>query len=86
MSTFGPAASGKSPLLFQVLKKGISVPAFEEIFCVYQYFQTVSAEMQKQERNIEFTGSLEFDFIENLLNDGPNYLLISDDSRDEISR
>ena len=41
--------------------------------------------MRKEVRNIEFIGSLEFDFIENLPNDGINYLLIFDFC-DEISR
>ena len=37
-------------------------------------------------RNIEISGSLDFDFIENLPNDGTNYLLIFEGSCDEISR
>ena len=41
--------------------------------------------MQKEVRNFEFIGSLEFDF-ENLPNDGINYLLIFDDFCDETSR
>ena len=42
--------------------------------------------MQKKVSNIEFIGSLDFDFIENLPKDGTNYLLIFDDSCDETSR
>ena len=86
MSVVGPAASGKSHLIFQMLKKGTFVRAFDKIFYFYQYFQKLYAEMQKEVRNIEFIGSLDFDFIENLPNDGTNYLLIFDDSCDEISR
>ena len=86
MSKVGPAASGKSPLIFQMLKKGTFVPAFDNIFYFYQCFQKLYAEMHKEIRNIEFIGSLDFDFIENLPNDGTNYLLIFDDSCDEISR
>ena len=41
--------------------------------------------MQKEIRNIEFTGSLDCDF-QNLPNDGTNYILIFDGSCDEISR
>ena len=86
MSMVGPAASGKSHLIFQMLRKGTFVPAFDKIFYFYQYFQKLYAEMQREVRNIEFIGSLDFDFIENLPNDGTNYLLIFDDSCDEISR
>lgn len=42
--------------------------------------------MQSDIQNIEFIGSLDFDFIDNLPNDGTKYLLIFDDSCDEISR
>ena len=86
MSMVGPAASGKSHLVFQMLKKGTFVIAFDKIFYFYQYFQNLYAEMQKEVRNIECIGSLDFDFIANLPNDGTNYLLIFDDSCDEISR
>ena len=40
----------------------------------------------KEIRNIEFIGSLDFGFLENLPNDGTNYLVIFDDSCNEISR
>ena len=86
MSVVGPAASGKSQFIFQMLKKGTFVPAFDKIFYFYQYFQKLYAEMQKELRNIEFIGILDFDFIENLPNDGTDYPLIFDDSCDEISR
>ena len=86
MSMVGPAASGKSHLIFQMLKNGTFVPIFDKIFYFYQYFQKLYAEMQKEVRNIEFDGSLEFDFIENLPNDGTNYLIIFDDHCDEIPR
>ena len=42
--------------------------------------------MQKEVRNIEFIESLYFDFIENLPNDGTNYLFIFDESCDKNSR
>ena len=86
MSMVGPATPGKSHLIFQMLKKGTFVPPFDENFYFYKYFQKLYAEIQKEVRNIEFIGSLDFDFIENLPNDGTNYLLIFDDSCDEISR
>ena len=81
----GPAASGKSHLIFQMLKKGTFVLASDNIFYFYQYFQKLYAEMQEGVRNIEFIGSLDFDFIENLPNDETSYLLIFDDSCDETS-
>ena len=42
--------------------------------------------MRKEKSNIEFIGSLDFDFIENLPNSGTDYLLIFYESPDEISR
>ena len=42
--------------------------------------------MQKEVSNIELIGSLDFDFIESLSNDGTNYLINFDDSCDEIYR
>ena len=85
MSMAGPAASGKSHLFFQMLKKASFVPAFDEIFYFYPYFQKLYAEIQKEVRNIVFIGSLDFDFIENLPNGGTNFLNF-DDSCDEIFR
>ena len=69
-----------------MLKKRTFVPAFDKNFYFYQYFQKLYAERQKEVRNIEVIGSLDFDFIENLPNDGTNYLLNFDNSCDEISR
>ena len=88
MSMVGPAASGESHLIFRkkLKKKRTFIPAFANIFYFYQYLQKLYAEMQKEVRNIEFNGSLDFDLIENLPNDGTNYLLVFDDSCDEISR
>ena len=69
-----------------MLKTGTFVRPSDKIYYFYQYFQKLYAEMQKKESNIQFIGSLDFDFIENLPNDGTNYLLIFDDSCDKISR
>ena len=86
MSMVGPSACGKSHLIFQMLKKRTFIPAFENFFYFHQYFQKLYAEMQREVRNIEFIGSLDFEFSENLPNDGTNYLLIFDDFCDETSR
>ena len=42
--------------------------------------------MQNEISNIEFIGSLDFDFIENIPNDGTNYQLNFDDPCHENSR
>ena len=83
MSLVGAAASRKYHLILRMLKQGIFVPAFDKIFYFDQYSK---AEMQKEIKNIEFIGSLDLEFIENLPNDGTNYRLIFDDSCDEISK
>ena len=82
----GPAAPGTSPSISQMLKKGTFVPAFDKIFYFYLYFQKLYAEMQKEIRNIDIIGSLDFDFLEKCPNDGTNCLLFFDDSCDEIYR
>ena len=46
MSMVGPAASGKSHLIFQMLEKGTFVLAFDKSFYFYQYSQKLYAEMQ----------------------------------------
>ena len=85
MSLVGPTASGKCHFILQMLKKGTFVPPFEKKF-LFSYFQKLYIEMQKEVSNVELIGSLDFDFIENLPNDGTKYLFFFEDSCDEISR
>lgn len=82
----GPSGSGKSQLLFCMLKAGVFQPPFDKIFYFYQYHQPLYDQMQKQIKNIEFISCIDFELVENLPIDGTKYLLIFDDSCEEISR
>ena len=61
-------------------------PCFRQNFLFLSTLQETVRWNAKEIRNIEFIGSLDFDFIENLPNDGTNYRLFFHDSCDEISR
>ena len=58
-------------------------PAFDKIFCFYQHYQPLYSQMQR--KNLKFIQGVEFDLIENLPNNRIKYLLIFDDSCEEIS-
>ena len=52
-------------------------------FFFYQHYQPLYGQMQR--KNPKFIQGVEFELIENLLQHGTNYLLLSDDSCDEVS-
>ena len=85
MSMVGPAVSAKSHLIFQILKKGTFVPAFDKIFSSYQYFQKLYAEMHKKYATLNslavwtLTSSRTFPMMEQTINSLWT-------TRDEISR
>ena len=83
MSLFGPAASGKSHLICQMLKTGTFVRPSDKTNYFYLYFQKLYAEMQKKNKAISnslvvwtLTSSRTFRMME------PTF----DDSCDKISR
>ena len=86
MSLVGPSGSGKTRLIFDMLKVGTFQPAFDKILYFYHFDQPIFRVMQKEVGNIEFINSLDFQLIDNLPNDGTSYLLIFDDSCDELGR
>ena len=69
-----------------MLKVGTFQPKFDKIFYFYHFNQSIFQLMQKEIKNLEFISSLDFEFIDNLPNDGTNYLLIFDDSCEELGR
>ena len=81
-SLVGPSGSGKSHLIFDWLKIGTFQPAFDKIFCFYQHYQPLYSQMQR--KNLKFIRGVDFDLIENLPKNGTKYLLIFDDSCEEI--
>ena len=84
ISLVGPSGSGKSRLIFDWLKIGTFQPEFDKIYYFYQHFQPLYGLMKEKIKNIEFINVIDFQFIEQIPNNGKNYLLIFDDSCEEI--
>ena len=84
ISLVGPGESGKSQLIYQWLKNDTFQPKFDKILFFYQHFQPLYDVMVKEIENIEFVQGVNFDFIDSLENNGTKYLLIFDDSCQEI--
>ena len=84
ISLVGPSGSGKSRLIFDWLKIGTFQPEFDKIYYFYQHYQPLYGLMKEKIKNIEFINGIDFQFIEQIPNNGKNYLLIFDDSCEEI--
>ena len=84
ISLVGPSGSGKSRLIFDWLKIGTFQPEFDKIYYFYQHYQPLYGLMKEKVKNIEFINGIDFQFIEQIPNNGKNYLLIFDDSCEEI--
>ena len=83
-SLVGPSEIGKSQLIYNWLKIGTIQLMFEEIYFFYQHSQPLYDAMQKEIENLEFVQGINFEFIDSLKNNGTKYLLIFDDSCEEI--
>ena len=84
ISLVGPSETGKSQLIYNWLKIGIFQPKFDKIYFFYQHSQPLYDVMQKEIENLEFVQGVNFEFIDSLKNNGTKYLLIFDDSCEEI--
>ena len=84
ISLVGPSGSGKSRLIFDWLKIGTFQPEFDIIYYFYQHYQSLYGLMKEKIINLEFINAIDFQFIEQLPNNGKIYLLIFDDSCEEI--
>ena len=76
--------TGKSQLIYNWLKNGTFQPKFDKIYLFYQHSQPPNDVMQKNVEIVEFVLGVSFDFIDSLKNNGTKYLLIFDDSCEEI--
>ena len=85
ISLVGPSGSGKSHLIHDWLIIGTFQPDFDKIYYFYQHYQSVYGLMSKNIKNIQFIQGVDFEFIQSLPNNGTKYLLIFDDSCEEIS-
>ena len=84
ISLVGPSETGKSQLNYNWLKIGTFQPKFDKIYFFYQHSQPLYDAMQKEIENLEFVQGVNFEFIDSLKNNGTQYLLIFDDSCEEI--
>ena len=75
---------GKSQRFYNWLKNGNCQPTFDKIYFSLEHSQTLYDVMQKEIKNLEFVQGVNFEFIESLINNCTNYLLIFDDSCEKI--
>ena len=84
LSLVGPSETGKSQLLYNWLKIGTFQPKFDKIYFIYQRSQPLHGVMQKEIENLEFVRGVGFEFIDSIKSNGTKYLLIFDESFEEI--
>ena len=84
ISLVGPSETGKSQFIYNWLKIGTFQTKFDKIYVFYQHSQRLYDVMQKEIENLEFVLGVNFEFIDSLKNNGTKYLLIFDDSCEEI--
>ena len=84
ISLVGPSEIRKSQLIYNWLKIGTFQPKFDKIYFFNQNSHPLYDIMQKETKKIEFVRRVIFEFIDSLKNNGTKYLLIFDDSCEEI--
>ena len=82
ISLVGPSETGKSQFLYNWLKIGTFQIKFDKFF--YQHSQPLYDVMEKEVEKLEFVRGVNFEFIDSLKNNGTKYLLIFDNSCEEI--
>ena len=84
ISLVGPSETGKTQLIYNWLKIGTFQPNFDKIYLFYQHSEPLYDVMQKENKNLEFVLGVNFEIIQSLENNGTKYLLMFDDSCEEI--
>ena len=84
ISLVGPSETGKSEFINNWLKIGTFQPNVDKIHFFYQDSQSLYDVMQKEFENLEFVHGVNFEIIDPLENNDTNYLLLFDDSCEEI--
>ena len=85
ISLVGASETGKLQLIYNWLKIGTFQTTFEKkINFFYQHSQPLYDVMQKEIENLEFVRGVMFEFADSLKNNGIKYLLVFDDSCEEI--
>ena len=85
LSLVGPSETGKSQFFYNWPKNGTFGSKFDKISFFHQHSQTLYDVMQKLVENLDFVQGENFEFIDSLKN-GTKYLLIFDDSCEEIRK
>ena len=83
-SLVGHGEPRKSQLIYQWLKNDTFQQKFGKNLFFYKHFQPLYDVMLKEIENIEFVQGVNFDFIDSLENNGTKYLLIFDDSCQDL--
>ena len=84
MSVVGPSGCRKSYLIFDMLRSRTFSPEFDKVLYFFKHNQPLFEQMTREFPKLEFIGSLDFALIDNLPENGSNYLLVFDDSCQEI--
>ena len=84
ISLVGPSETGKSQLIYNWLKIGTFQPKFDMIYFFYQHSQLLYDVMQKEIKNLQFVQGVNIEFFDSLKNNCTKYLLLFDDSCEEI--
>ena len=84
ISLVGPSGTGKLQPIYNWLKNGNFQPKFDKINFFYQHSPTLYGVMQKEIENFEFVQGVNIEFIDSVKNNGTKYLLIFEDSCQEI--
>ena len=84
ISLAGPSETKEAQLIYNWLKIGTFQPKFDKIYFFYQHSQPLYDVMPKEIENLEFVQGVNFEFIDSLKTNGRKYLLVFDDSCEEI--
>ena len=83
ISLVGLSRSGKSHIISDCLKIVTFQTAFDNLFCFYQHYQPLYN--QRQTKILEYILGVDFDLIESVPKCETKYLLMFDDSFEEVS-
>ena len=84
ISLIGPSETGKMQFIYNWLKIGTFQPKFDKIYFFYQHSQLLYDVMQEQIENPEVVQGVNFEYFDSIKNNGPKYVLLIDDSCEEI--
>ena len=84
ISLVGPSETRNLQVIHNWLKFGTFQPKFVQIYFFYQLSQPLYNVMRKEIKKLEFVQGVNFEFIDSLKNNGTKYLLMFDDSCEEI--